>query len=84
MAQQSINVGTQANDRQGDPLRTAFQKINSNFTELYTQSGATGVFIAPLADMDPTNPIPGQFYYNTTTGKFRGFNGVAAAWQDLN
>ena len=38
MAQQTINVGTQANDRQGDPLRTAFQKINNNFTELYTLS----------------------------------------------
>jgi len=38
MAQQTINIGTQANDRQGDPLRTAFQKINNNFSELYTLS----------------------------------------------
>lgn len=38
MTQQTINVGIQANDRQGDPLRIAFQKINSNFTELYTLS----------------------------------------------
>lgn len=36
MAKQTINVGTTANDRTGDPLRIAFQKTNSNFTELYT------------------------------------------------
>ena len=32
---------------------------------------------------DPTGS-PGMIYYNTTTGKFRGYNGVASAWQDLN
>jgi hypothetical protein len=35
MAKQSINIGTAANDGTGDPLRTAFDKINDNFTELY-------------------------------------------------
>jgi hypothetical protein len=35
MSKQTINIGTTANDRTGDPLRTAFSKINSNFTELY-------------------------------------------------
>ena len=34
MAQQTISIGTTANDGTGDPLRTAFNKINSNFTEL--------------------------------------------------
>lgn len=36
MAQQTINIGTSANDGTGDPLRTAFDKINDNFNELYT------------------------------------------------
>lgn len=39
MAKQSINVGAAANDRQGDSLRSAFQKVNANFTELYSQLG---------------------------------------------
>ena len=39
MAKQNINVGATANDRSGDSLRSAFQKINSNFTELYTALG---------------------------------------------
>lgn len=29
-----INVGTNANSRDGDPLRVAFQKINQNFSEI--------------------------------------------------
>lgn len=36
MAKQTINIGTAPNDRKGDPLRTAFTKINSNFSELYS------------------------------------------------
>ena len=35
MAKQVINIGTVANDGTGDPLRTAFDKVNDNFTELY-------------------------------------------------
>ena len=35
MARQTINIGTTANDGTGDPLRTAFDKINDNFVELY-------------------------------------------------
>jgi hypothetical protein len=35
MAQQTINIGSTANDGTGDPLRTAFDKINDNFNELY-------------------------------------------------
>ena len=38
MAKQTINIGTSANDGTGDPLRTAFTKINQNFTELYGNS----------------------------------------------
>ena len=39
MAKQNINVGATANDKKGDSLRAAFQKVNANFTELYTQLG---------------------------------------------
>jgi len=45
MAKQTINVGTTANDKSGDSLRAAFQKVNANFTELYT---ALGLDTAPL------------------------------------
>jgi hypothetical protein len=35
-----INIGTLPNDGEGDPLRTAFQKINNNFAEIFS----TGAF----------------------------------------
>jgi len=38
MAQQTINIGSSANDGTGDPLRTAFDKINDNFNDLYGAS----------------------------------------------
>ena len=34
-----IGVGTTANDKKGDSLRTAFIKVNNNFEELYTKLG---------------------------------------------
>lgn len=43
MAQQTINIGTTANDGTGDPLRSAFDKINDNFTELYNDESTAEV-----------------------------------------
>jgi hypothetical protein len=40
MSKQTIFIGNTANDRTGDPLRTAFQKVNDNFDELYSLAGA--------------------------------------------
>lgn len=42
MTQQTINVGTNELAGDGESLRTAFQKVNSNFTELYTTGGPRG------------------------------------------
>lgn len=35
MAKQVINIGTTANDGTGETVRSAFDKSNDNFTELY-------------------------------------------------
>jgi len=35
MTQQLINIGSSANKGDGDAIRTAFDKVNDNFTELY-------------------------------------------------
>lgn len=43
MAQQTINIGTVANDRTGDTWRDAFDKTNDNFSELYLSGGLTNV-----------------------------------------
>lgn len=39
MAKQTIITGNSANDGSGDPARTAFNKTNQNFTELYDAIG---------------------------------------------
>lgn len=41
MAKQVINVGSVINDGTGDAIRTGAQKINDNFTELYTLLGGS-------------------------------------------
>lgn len=47
-AQQPVNVGTVGNDHTGDPLRTAYTKLNANDAELYAKfpvsvaNGGTG------------------------------------------
>mgnify|MGYP003641144810 CR=1 FL=1 len=47
MTRQNINIGSQGNDSTGDPLRTAFEKVNNNFVELYDSSSfATQITIS--------------------------------------
>lgn len=41
MAKQTVNIGTTANDGTGDPLRTAFTKLNQNFDEVYGNNFVT-------------------------------------------
>jgi hypothetical protein len=48
MARQTINIGTAANDGTGDPLRTAFDKINDNFIELYGADGDSNTLAGNL------------------------------------
>lgn len=54
MTQQTVNVGTAPNTGTGDPLRTAFQKINANFAELYNNFGPGFINNALHALMDPS------------------------------
>ena len=64
MSKQTIFLGQTANDRTGDPLRVAFEKVNENFDELYAQTGD---------DIQ----IPAQA---THTGKVLTTNGTALSW----
>ena len=54
MAKQLVNVGTSVNKGDGDPLRTAFQKINDNFNELYASTSldldSIGSNMTPTSD----------------------------------
>ena len=83
MTIQSINVGTGPNDHTGDPLRTAFIKINSNFSLVATQeyvdsSYATTSYVdAAIAGISsvtdgatpPSGAAAGDLWYDTTDGR---------------
>ena len=45
MAKQTVNLGTAANDGTGDPLRTAFDKVNDNFDEVYGNNFVTNAML---------------------------------------
>lgn len=56
MAKQIINIGSQANDGTGDPLRTAFEKTKSNFDELY--AAQTVLEVATNLDKQSLSNLP--------------------------
>jgi hypothetical protein len=62
MPKQIINLGTIANDGTGDPLRTAFTKINQNFTEVY--DGVIEQYDPIQADWTEANPLVPTFVRN--------------------
>jgi hypothetical protein len=52
MARQTINIGTSPNDGTGDPLRTAFDKTNDNFLEVYADGGGVITVTDPTTSTD--------------------------------
>lgn len=63
MSLEIINIGTLPNDGEGDPLRTAFSKINNNFSSLYDTSFSTSSAIT-------TGLTAGQLIYETPAATF--------------
>ncbi len=77
MAKQTVNIGSAANDGTGDPLRTAFDKINDNFDELYSDDlGDVGSIIAgtgisvdqATGNVTVTNSDPNATHTGDVTG----------------
>lgn len=81
MAQQTINVGPAPNDGQGDPIRSAFIKCNSNFTELFDR----------VQSSPPTSPTgvggdsPGMIAWDNTYLYVcvAEYDGTSAIWQRI-
>lgn len=74
MAQQTINTGTSVNKGDGDPLRTAFTKINENFTELYTTVGSSLTSGGAL-----NGDLTGSVFADDSTLLVDGVNGTILA-----
>lgn len=63
MSQQTITVGAVANDGTGDPLRTAWQKVNANFTEVYA-GGLTAIGISQTVSVNGSANAGSSFNFN--------------------
>ena len=67
MARQAIGIGASANDGSGDPLRTAFDKVNDNFLEQYMlQSDGTTAVAVPATNVGAVGDYAGKTAYNAT------------------
>jgi len=61
MGRQIIGIGSVANDNTGDDLRTAGDKINDNFIELYNQDSVGIVNKAKLQQVLTSSDSYGSF-----------------------
>jgi len=68
MAISTINIGSSANKGDGDPLRSAFTKINNNFTEVNTR-------LVALEDGNITTDLKGSVFADDSTLLVDAVNG---------
>ena len=88
MTVQTINIGNQVNDGLGDDLRTAFQKVNANFSDLSAQltitasnlgATGTGIFKEKVgADLQFKKLVSGRKMALDDTGNTIVLNSTAA------
>jgi len=81
MAQQIINIGASPNDGQGNPIRTAFNKTNENFSELYAraQTSPPPTLVGSLGD------VAGMYAYDSTYFYycFANYDGSSTIWAQV-
>lgn len=81
MSQQVINIGTSPNDGAGDPLRTAYGKCNSNFSELYSRVQST----PPESSLGVVGDSAGMIAYDGTYFYycFADYDGSSDIWNRI-
>ena len=68
MARKEVNIGTTGNDATGDSIRTAFGKVNQNFTELYAALGLGGGLNFQNLDNTPNTITSNKVIATNTLG----------------
>ena len=81
MTQQIINVGTSANDGDGDPIRTAFIKCNDNFSQLYSvpQSSPPATLVGSIGDFAGMYAYDSTYFYYC----FANYTGNTEIWAQV-
>jgi hypothetical protein len=79
MAKQIINIGEEANDGTGDPIRSAMSKSNANFTEVYDS-----IQDLTLLSLGITDGVAGQVLSTDGDGAFAFVNPGGSSLPDTN
>ena len=81
MAREIINIGTTPNDGLGDPIRTAFTKTNTNFSELFARSQSTPptTLVGALGDVAGMTAYDQEYYYYC----FQDYDGSTVIWREV-
>jgi hypothetical protein len=66
MAQQNIDFGTFPDDPSADAIRTAFQKVQQNFNEIYDSTANAGVLSVNRTAGTGTNLSSDQPHWDLT------------------
>jgi hypothetical protein len=69
MAIQYVNTGTSPNAGDGDSLRTAFNKINSNFSQLETGGFVLSNTSVTVSAVPPSGSSTGTLWFDTVSGR---------------
>lgn len=78
MTQLVINVGAAPNDGLGDPIRTAYQKCNTNFSELYSRVQTTPptTLVGVVGDSAGMYAYDSSYFYYC----FADYDGSSTIW----
>jgi hypothetical protein len=81
MAQEVINVGSAPNDGTGDAIRTAYQKCNSNFGELYSrlQTVVPSTAVGTVGDATGMYAVDATHFYYC----FADYDGSSEIWRRI-
>jgi hypothetical protein len=74
MAKQIINIGTGELTGDGETIRSAFDKVNDNFNELYAGGGGSGGGATVLTDLGITEGTDGQVLKTDGAGTYTFVN----------
>lgn len=82
MAQQIINIGASPNDGQGNPIRTAFNKTNDNFSELYAraQTSPPPTLVGSIGDTAGMYAYDSTYFYYC----YADYDGSSTIWAQIS
>ena len=81
MALEVINVGAVPNDGTGDPIRTAYQKCNANFAEIFSRFQQN----VPATSVGSAGDAAGMYAANATHFFycFQDYDGSSEIWRRI-